>query len=45
MEQDEIKATRYVYGEFPRFKLTNGEEVDYQLYLSILNQAKVRKMK
>ena len=43
MEKDEINATGYVYGEFPRFRLNNGEEVDYQLYLSILNQTKARR--
>lgn len=36
MEPIEVNAVRYTGAKFPDFKLTNGQELDYQLAIAMV---------
>jgi hypothetical protein len=40
MEQSEFNALMYTGAKLPDFKLTNGQEVDYQLAIAMMKSGK-----
>lgn len=40
MDLSEIEAVRYTGAKVPEYKLTNGQELDYQLAIAMLKRDK-----
>lgn len=42
MEESEIVALRYTGAQLANFKLNNGQELDYQLALGMIDKSKTK---